>query len=996
MSQKASNRKAAAPHVLATEYQQKLSEMDTPRIASGELGEQQFRSFIENLPVLFYVVDSRPPYTPLYVSPAFARFGYPLQDWVTDPDIWLRVIHPEDSRWVFNQTTMSTESGEGVDYEWRLVDASGMVHWVRDRGCLIRDNNGNVLCREGVMLDITEQKNAAHALRLSEERYRNLFENANDIIYVHDLEGNYLSMNKAAENVFGYPRDEGLKLHMSKIVAPEQLDLAREKLQQKLSGDTTQTAYELDCIKKDGDRITLEVNSTIIAKDGKPVAVQGIARNITERKLAEEVVRESETQYRDLFENANDLIYTHDLKGDFTSLNRAGERITGYSRAEAITMNITEVVAPESLAAARAMTARKLAKDAPTTYEIDIIAKDGRRVLLELSTRLIYQKGTPIGVQGVGRDITERRRADEALKESEHRYRQLGEGISHQVWTAEPNGRLDYVNARTLAYFDRTIDEMIGEGWQKVIHPDDLDECLDRWRRSIATGEYYETDFRLRCHDGEYRWFAARATPGRDSDGKIVKWFGTNTDIDEQRQSEAKLNYYAKHDPLTDLPNRVEFMIHLQAAIERANEHDLTKFAVLFLDLDRFKIINDSLGHIVGDKLLKQIAGRLRTYVRPGDVVARLGGDEFTILLNRTGGVSDVETVADRLQRNLSKPFNIDGYEVFTSASIGIIVSDDIMRQPEDFLRDADAAMYRAKEAGKARYEIFDREMLARNKNLLQLETDLRHAVDENQFEVLYQPIVELENGVVREFEALLRWRHPKHGLISPNDFVHIAEETGLIIPIGKWILEESCRQLAIWQKRSRRQLSVSVNLSAKQLMHPSLMDVVRSIMDETGLKTSQLRLEVTENTVMEYHDRALSVLQELSSMGLSLATDDFGTGYSSLSYLQTFPFERLKIDRSFIEQMMENERSRVIVKTILMLGENLGIQVVAEGIEREDQLSVLRELGCRYAQGYLFSPPVPAAQAKRQIRSLKKRFEPRPSATYANPMPTLHVAEIQ
>ena len=323
---------------------------------------------------------------------------------------------------------------------------------------------------------------------------------------------------------------------------------------------------------------------------------------------------------------------------------------------------------------------------------------------------------------------------------------------------------------RSTLEFSNVSDEVIGEGLQKMIHPDDLGECLERWSRSIKTGEYYATDFRLRRHDGEYRWFAARATAGLDSEGNIVKWFGTNTDIDEQRQSEAKLNYYAKHDPLTDLPNRVEFMNHLQAAIERASEHELTKFAVLFLDLDRFKVINDSLGHLVGDKLLKQIAARLRTYVRPGDVVARLGGDEFTILLNRTGGIPDIELVADRLQRNLSKPFEIDGYEVFTSASIGIIVSDEIMRQPEDFLRDADAAMYRAKESGKARYEIFDRAMLDRNKNLLQMETDLRHAVDEDQFEVLYQPIVDA-NTVLSRVEALLRWRNPS--MADPPTLCH-------------------------------------------------------------------------------------------------------------------------------------------------------------------------------------------------------------------------------
>ena len=260
-------------------------------------------------------------------------------------------------------------------------------------------------------------------------------------------------------------------------------------------------------------------------------------------------------------------------------------------------------------------------------------------------------------------------------------------------------------------------------------------------------------------------------------------------------------------------------MNHLRAAVERATDNDLTRFAVLFLDLDRFKVVNDSLGHVIGDKLLIAIAERLRTCVRPGDVVARLGGDEFTILLNRTGGLEEVKNVAERVQRNLATPFRIDNYEVFSSASIGIIVSDDIMRQPEDFLRDADSAMYRAKEAGKARYEVFDREMQVRNMNLLQVETDLRHAVERNEFEVLYQPIVDLETGAIHEFEALIRWRHPVHGLVTPDEFVSVAEETGLIIEIGRWILEQACRQIAKWQRNFSKRLSVSVNLSAKQLM---------------------------------------------------------------------------------------------------------------------------------------------------------------------------------
>ncbi len=931
-------------------------------------GQTDYRSLIENLPVLFYVVDPNPPYSPQYVSPAFSRFGYPLEMWTSDPEVWLRIIHPEDQEWVFSQTTESTESGEEVDYEYRIYDAAGELHWVRDRGCLIRNEAGEVIFREGVMLDITGRKIAEQAVAENEQRYRTLFENANDVIYVHDLEGNYISMNTAAERVFGYPREEALQLHMSEIVAPDQLELAKTKLHEKLKGNASQTVYELDCIRKDGSRITLEINSTVIYKDGQPVAVQGIARDITERRQSEEALRESEKRYRDLFENANDIIYTHDLRGNFTSLNQTGERITGYSRDEALKMNIVQVVAPESLASAREMTARKLAEDQSTTYEIDILAKDGRRVPLELSTRLILQRGMPIGVQGIGRDVTERRRAEEALRTSEYKFRQLGEGIYHQVWTAEPDGRLDYVNQRTTEYFDRPAEEILGAGWQDLIHPDDLQTCLIEWSNSLATGKYYEVEFRLRRSDGVYRWHKARANAGRDGSGRITKWFGTNTDIDDQKQTEEKLNYLARHDALTGLPNRPEFMNHLRGAISRAEKTEAARFAVLFLDLDRFKVINDSLGHIVGDKLLKSIADRLHALVRPGDVVARLGGDEFVILLNRTGSREEVVKVADRLQENLERPFEIDSYEVFTSASIGIIVSDDIMREPEDFLRDADSAMYRAKESGKARYEVFDKEMHTRNLNLLRVETDLRRAVERGDFEVLYQPIVDITDGTVCEFEALIRWRHPENGLIPPDEFISVAEETGLIVPIGKWILREACSNLAAWQAKTAHRLSVSVNLSAKQLMHPSLIGQIESVIAETGLEPGQLKLEVTESTVMEQSERSLRVLRELDALGLQLATDDFGTGYSSLSYLARFPFDRLKIDRSFIDKMIIDDKSSAIVKTILMLGENLGIDVVAEGIETPDQLRRLQLFGCRLGQGYYFSKPVAGEMARKLI----------------------------
>lgn len=1051
--------------------------------------EDQYRSFIENLPVLFYAVSPEPPYLPIYISPAFEVFGYPLEEWMTNSDIWHRVIHEDDRGWVMEKTKEAMASGAEIDYEYRITTMDGKLYWVRDRGCFIKDQAGRATCWQGIILDITEKKLAEEELRKrekqyrtlvrnsprtavllfdhdlrytladgeqlkkhnftremfenktiwevfpphisgewegcyrralagedvsveqetetgvlqinvvpvrdendeifagmvmwqditqrkkaesdlleSELRYRNLFENANDIIYVHDLEGNYISLNHEAERVFGYSHDEILSMNIKQIVVPEHLKTARRKMSKKIRGKTKQTVYEVDCITKDGKRLTLEVSSGTIYQGNTPIAIQGIARDVTERKQTEEALRRSEEQYRELFENANDLIYTHDLMGNFTSLNRAGELITGYTRDEAIKTNISEIVAPDFLEAARTMTVRKVEGEAPTTYELEIIAKDGHRVSLELSTRLIIQDGKPIGVQGLGRDITGRKRSEEALRASEHQYRMLGEGLIHQIWTAHPCGKLDYVNKRTVDYFGRPSEELLGDGWQEAVHPEDLPNCVEQWLSSIRTGEDYEVEYRLRRHDGQYRWHVARATAGLDAEGKIIKWFGTSTDIDDEKAVEAKLNHYARHDPLTNLPNRVEFMNHLIQAVERASGNDYARFAVLFLDLDRFKVVNDSLGHAVGDKLLIAIADLLKACVRPGDVVARLGGDEFTILLNRTGPIEDVARVAERLQTKLSAPFKLGNYEVFTTASIGIVISDDVPRKPEDFLRDADAAMYRAKESGKARYEIFDREMHVRNMNLLQVETDLRHAVERGEFEVFYQPIVQLETGNIREFEALIRWRHPKHGLVAPNEFIGVAEETGLIVSIGRWILEESCRQTAVWQEQFDFPLSISVNLSAKQLMHPSLTAQVREILEQTGLNSRSLKLEVTESTVMEHSETSLSVLSELNTLGVSLSTDDFGTGYSSLSYLHHFPFDRLKIDRSFISKMDEDEKSSAIVKTILMLGDNLKMEVVAEGIETASQYELLRRLGCRLGQGYLFSRPVCAADAERLL----------------------------
>ena len=432
------------------------------------------------------------------------------------------------------------------------------------------------------------------------------------------------------------------------------------------------------------------------------------------------------------------------------------------------------------------------------------------------------------------------------------------------------------------------------------------------------------------------------------------------------KESREHFRHAAFHDALTGLPNRLLLTDHLRLAIGRAKRHPGHTFALIFLDLDRFKYVNDSLGHAAGDQLLVATARRLEANMRPTDTVARLGGDEFAILLDGLEDEGDAVRVAERVQEELAAPFNLGGHEVFTTASIGITLSAPGYEQPESVLRDADTAMYRAKENGKARYELFDSVMHARAVERLRLENDLRRALERGEFLVHYQPVVALDAERVAGFEALLRWEHPERGLVAPMDFIPVAEETGMIVEIGQWVLRESCRQMREWQRRSfdNRLLTVSVNLSGKQFLQPNFIGSVKQILHETDLDPSRLKLEITESIMMENAEAASAVLVRLRALGVQLAIDDFGTGYSSLSYLHQFPVNTLKIDRSFVMRMGDSGENSEIVRAILTLAANLGMDVTAEGVETKGQLAQLKAMRCPYGQGYLFSKPMTAAAA--------------------------------
>jgi len=439
---------------------------------------------------------------------------------------------------------------------------------------------------------------------------------------------------------------------------------------------------------------------------------------------------------------------------------------------------------------------------------------------------------------------------------------------------------------------------------------------------------------------------------------------------DELEQSKNHFRHAAFHDALTDLPNRALLAENLKIEIERVKQHEDCQFALLFLDLDRFKNVNDSLGHSIGNQLLIAIARRLETCVREGDIVARLGGDEFAMLLAGIPNMREATKMAELVQEKLQSPFNLSGHEVFTTASIGIALSAIGYEHPENVLRDADTAMYRAKAQGKARYEVFDEGMHSRAVYLLQMETDLRKALEREEFCVYYQPIVSLDNGELGGFEALVRWQHPERGMIGPTEFIGMAEEQGFILPLGHWVLERACRQLVQWQWQSpvNRSLFMSVNLSAKQMAQPGLVSQVAAVLQDTDLDPRHLKLEITESAVMENAEMAVTVLRQLKALGVQLSVDDFGTGYSSLSYLHRFPLDTLKIDQSFVSRIGEADENGEIVRTIVTLAENMGMDVVAEGIETLGQLSELRSLKCRYGQGFLFAKPLDATAASAWI----------------------------
>jgi diguanylate cyclase (GGDEF)-like protein/PAS domain S-box-containing protein len=599
--------------------------------------------------------------------------------------------------------------------------------------------------------------------------------------------------------------------------------------------------------------------------------------------------------------------------------------------------------------------------------ELFVDTADAAGQWLSVTARPLYESdGAIVGGVAVVRDISAAKRTELALRESEERYALAAQGANDGLWDWDLRQNHVYFSPRwkqMLGYAEAEIGSQLSE-WLDRVHPEDLERLevrLVAHRERLIT--HFEHEYRIRHRSGDYRWMLCRGLAVWDSTGRAVRMAGSQTDISDRKLIEQQLLHDAFHDGLTGLPNRALFIDRLDSAIARTRRNKAIRFAILFLDLDRFKIINDSLGHAIGDQFLITIASRLSECVRPGDTIARLGGDEFTILLEDVSSAETAHDVANRIQEVLSAALQLGEQEVFTTASIGILLSNPSYRSSTEMIRDADAAMYHAKMHGKARAVMFDASMHAQAMEQLQLESDLRWAIERGELRIHYQPIISLSQGQIVGVEALIRWEHPQRGLMLPAEFLSIAEETGQIIPISWWILRESCEQLQRWRSQIPRAESiwVSVNLAAKQLTQSDFIKQIRDILAATSLSPAQLKLEITEHTLIEYGDLTIQVLSQLRALGVQLCIDDFGTGYSSLSYLQRFPVDVLKIDRTFITQLGEDHRRTEIVQTILSLARTLGMQAVAEGTETIAQAHELRRLDCDFGQGWFFSKALDA-----------------------------------
>ncbi len=784
------------------------------------------------------------------------------------------------------------------------------------------------------------------------DTYRSLFDDSPVPALIFDLQDrSVLDVNQAATRQYGYSREEFSSLSVAALYPPE---------------DASQLAFLLNHspvlsgafrhLRKGGEAMHVELHARQVEFRGRQAKLV-LAWDITRRREAMQALRESEEAYRRIVELSPDAIVVLS-QGRVVFANMSCERLLGVAGPEELLERdflgfVRPDLRPAWSEAVRGGQGGEEAREGGLT-ETTLVRPDGTEVEAEFSRFALTYAGKP-ALQVSLRDVGERKRMERALKESEERYKGLVD-VAFDGVAIHLGGLIRMANRSFEKIFQYEPGGLLGLPLSSLIAPENQEYLqYELGKRSEEPLEMLgvrqdgsQVHVELSSKACLYQGQSAFVTAIRD--------------ITERKKAEESIRQQAYFDGLTGLPNRLLFHDRLGMSLEQSRRNQ-GRLAVMFLDLDRFKLINDTLGHNVGDQLLQGVAARISGCLRKGDTVSRLGGDEFTILLSEISSAGDAELVARKILESLAPPFQFDGHEIHASTSIGISLYPEHAQDALNLLKKADTAMYRAKEGGRNNFEIYTSTMDAKSVNKLDLENSLRQAIEREEFVLYYQPKIGLADGAICGAEALVRWMRPGLGLVPPDEFIPLAEETRLILPLGEWVLRETCRQARQWQVQGLPPIPLAVNLSAWQFHKHTLVYSVARILKETGLEARYLELEITESMAMKNAGFTMAMLQDLLALGVRLAVDDFGKGYSSLTYLKRFPLHCLKIDQSFISDLAAQAKDAAIVNAIIVLAHNLGLEVVAEGVETKEQLEFLRRSDCDKAQGYFFSRPVPAAE---------------------------------
>lgn len=897
--------------------------------------------------------------------------------------------NPQDGTAICNQVLEAVLNQQRqLELEIKLQDANGRDQhlWLVLRLPEDLDDYKAVILS---ITDITSRKLVELSLLEREGFWSDVVRTVPDHLYVQDvISQRMIFSNHHLGQTLGYNRTELQQMgeyFWEILLNPEDADFYhRSRQTQRQAGYRQLMHCQLRFRHRDGNWRRFDIREQALARDkhDQVTRIIGVAKDITEQIEASESLRDSEQRYRMLAESISDVIFSTDSKMALNYVSPSVQAVLGYdadwifqngwqstiANPQQLTgiYNLMDRVSkalnkPDQLVLLRSQVQTQL-------FLFDCLRADGRKIPIELRLVLVWDEhGAFEGVLGVGRDISQQRRAEKDLRMAATVF----EHSTSAILITDPAGYIVQANEAFSRVSGYAVDQVLDQ-LPNMLTVDEQQEAHLRYvLKQLHQHNTWEGEVWLKRRNGEHYPAWVGITAVLDDEGDLASYVCFFSDISERKASEQRIHRLAYYDALTHLPNRTLFQDRLHTALQSA-ERQKSWVVLMFLDLDRFKPINDSLGHAAGDRMLKEMATRLLGCVDDDDTVARMGGDEFTLLLQprptREIALNRAIHVAEQILASLVKPFVLEGREFFVTASIGIALSPQDGNELSQLMKNADTAMYHAKERGKNNFQFYQADMNASALERLELESDLRHALEQNEFVLYYQPQFSGDGKRLTGAEALLRWRHPRRGLVPPGDFIPVLEELGLVVDVGDWVISEACRQLKSWHQAKVRVPKVSVNISARQFSDGQLGTRIATILKETGLPPACLELELTESILMREVSEAMQILAGLKNLGLSIAVDDFGTGYSSLNYLKQFPIDVLKIDRTFVDGLPSGEQDAQIARAIIAMAHSLNLAVIAEGVETHEQLDFLREHGCDEVQGYLFGRPMPASQFEAQF----------------------------